>query len=268
LAIGAVLLSSACSPDEQPKMSQQASTAVSAPPAPMPSAPGIGQQRRIAASHSFTLRMSGADIDAVQKQHIETCLKLACTVLSSQIMRNDVNWANGSLSVRVSPDAFEPFTKALAAPPARITSHAETAEDKTVAILDVEARLNAKKALRDQLEILAKQPSKGSLADLLAVQKELANVQGEIEAATAQYAYLTTLTDTIKIDITYVTDPARTEISAFEPIIQAIDRARFTFAHSVGAVITFVVGVVPWLPLLALAIWGIRVLWRRLRRRS
>lgn len=266
LLIGAVLASAACSDEEAKKANQ--TNSISAPPPPAAgNVSATGQQRRIASSHSFTLRVPAADIDAVQKRHIETCLKLACTVLSSQISRTDANWGNGSLSVRVAPNAFEEFVKSLSSPPARIVSRAETAEDKTVAILDVEARLKAKKALRDQLEGLAKQSGKGSLADLLAVQRELANVQGEIEAGTAQYAYLTSLTDTIKIDISYTSDPTLTPVSDFQPIAQAIERARYTFAHSVAALINFLVAVVPWVPVLALLVWGIRKLWRRLRRK-
>ena len=52
----------------------------------------------------------------------------------------------------------------------------------TRVIVDTEATLRAKRALRDRLQqLLATRP--GSLADLLGVERELARVQGEIDSS-------------------------------------------------------------------------------------
>jgi hypothetical protein len=204
----------------------------------------------------------------VQQRHIDACLKSDCSVLSSSISSNDNGPGNGYLSVRVAPGAYDEFTKTLAAAPAHIIAHSESAEDKTAAILDVDARIKSKKALRDQLEKLMKQPERGTLADLLAIERELSNVQGEIESAEAQYSYLTKLTDTIKIDVSYYSDFAITPVSDFAPILEALHKVKSTVAHSVAALITFLAGVAPWIPVIGLVFWFIRFLWRRWRKRA
>ena len=40
-------------------------------------------------------------------------------------------------------------------------------------------------------------------ADLLAIEKELAQVQGDMKSSAAQRDYLRTITDTVRIDISY-----------------------------------------------------------------
>jgi hypothetical protein len=260
---------SGCGQEDSHKAASQASSASIAPaPGQARMAADGQQQRRIAVSHTFTLRMPSAEMDQVQKRHMDACLKSDCTILSSQFSRNDNGNSNASLSVRVAPDAYDAFIASLSAAPARVVGHSETAEDKTVAILDVEARIKSKKILRDQLEALLKQQGKAPLADLLAVEKELSNVQGEIESATAQYTYLTTLTDSIRIDINYYSDFVPTDVSDFAPIANALHRVKTTFALSVASLITFVAGVLPWIPVMLLALWGVRLLWRRWRRKS
>ena len=84
----------------------------------------------------------------------------------------------------------------------RVVSRAESADDKTVAVLDIEKRLAAQIALRDRLTQLLGQAS-GSVGDLVAVEKQLAEVQGTIESQTAQRDYLRTITDTVRVDISY-----------------------------------------------------------------
>ncbi len=70
-------------------------------------------------------------------------------------------------------------------------------------MLDIDKRLEVKTALRDRLSAMLKDPSAKSAADLAAIEKELAQAQGDIEAAIAQRDYLRTITHTVRVDIAY-----------------------------------------------------------------
>ena len=78
----------------------------------------------------------------------------------------------GSLSLRAEPEWLQRFVKGVQSDAisaaGRVTSQWTTTEDLTREIVDTEATLRAKRALRDRLQqLLATRP--GSLADLLGI---------------------------------------------------------------------------------------------------
>ena len=90
-------------------------------------------------------------------------------------------------------------------------------------------------------------------------------VQGDIESSAAQRDYLRTITDTVRIDISY---DGRSVVVAgydFSPIKRAAAGAVQTLIASAASVITFLAAAVPWLPVILLVIWGIRRMFRRWR---
>jgi hypothetical protein len=218
---------------------------------------------RIAVTHRFTLRMPSADIEAVQRQHLDECARLGCTVLSTHIDHVNAGRTSASSSVRISPDGFAELAKSLARPPAELVSHSQSSDDKTVPLTDVEKRLEVKTALRDRLNAMLKDPNTKTTADLLAIEKELTQVQGEIEAAVAQRDYLRTITETVRIDISYVGATPLTAGIDFYPLRQAASASGQTMASSAATLVTFLAAALPWLPLVALLGWGVRRLFRR-----
>lgn len=220
---------------------------------------------RMAVTHSFTLRLPGADVEAVQRRHLDECAKLNCTVITTRITHGHSGRVFANSSIRVSPEGFADFAKALASPPAEVTSHLQTADDKTLPLLDAEKRLEGKTALRDRLSAMLKDPGTTSTADLLAIEKELTQVQGDIEAATAQRDYLRTITDTVHVDISYEGAPTLTAGIDFFPISQAAREFGQTVASSAAVLITFLATVLPWIPLVALLAWGVLRAFRRRR---
>jgi len=218
---------------------------------------------RIAVTHRFTLRMPSGDIEAVQRQHLEECAKLGCTVLGTRIDRANAGRTSASAAVRIKPDAFDAFAKILARPPAELVSHSQSSDDKTVPLTDVEKRLEAKTALRDRLNAMLKDPNTKTTADLLAIEKGLTQVQGDIEAAIAQRDYLRTITETVHVDISYVGAAPLTAGIDFYPLRQAASESGQTMATSAATLVTVLAASLPWLPLVALLGWGIRRLLRR-----
>jgi hypothetical protein len=219
--------------------------------------------RRIAFSHSFAVELPGEAVAATQQNNLTDCLAAGCTVLNTHIDRLRNGVTQGSISIRIAPDRYPAFVAAITAPPARLISHTETADDKTVPLLDIEKRLNAQIVLRDRLSQLLQQAGT-SVADLVAVEKQLADAQGTIESATAQRDYLRTMTDTVKVDVTYnglIQQAGPFDVS---PIRLALDNFLPGLIQSLGDLITFAATALPWLPLAVLGCW---ILWRMLPRR-
>ena len=223
--------------------------------------------RRIAFSESFVVELPAGAVEATQQKTLETCLAAGCSVLNTRLDRLRDGSVEGSISVRIAPDKYPAFADAVVAPPARLVSHAETAEDKTIPLLDVEKRLDAQIALRDRLAEMLKQAGT-SVGDLVAVEKQLAEVQGTIESETAQRDYLRTITDTVKVDVSYnglVQQAGPVDLS---PIRVAFDRFAQTAIESFGDMVGWVAYALPWLPLAALGGWGVFWIVRRSARAS
>jgi Domain of unknown function (DUF4349) len=218
--------------------------------------------RRIAYSHEFAVDLPNSAVEATQQNNLTDCLAAGCSVLNSRLERMPDGVVQGSISVRIAPARYQAFADAIAAPPARLISHAEAAVDETAPILDIEKRLDAQVALRERLSELLKQAGT-SVGDLVAVEKQLADVQGTIESETAQRDYLRTITDTVKVDVAYnglIQQAGRFDVS---PIRAAAERFAHDVIVSIGRLIACVAFALPWLPLAVLAGWAVRRLLRR-----
>ncbi len=210
------------------------------------------------------MELPNARVEATQQKNLTDCLVAGCTVLNTRLDHLPDGAVQGAISIRIAPDRYPAFADAITAPPARLVSHAATAEDKTVPLLDIEKRLNAQLALRDRLSELLKQAGT-SVADLVAVEKQLAEVQGTIESEIAQRAYLRSVTDTVKVDVAYnglIQQAGPFDVS---PIRAAIDLFVHDVVLSFGLLISCVAYVLPWLPPAALAGWIVREVVRRRR---
>ncbi len=247
-------------------------TACKREPAPTPmlaaarsmvtAAPSAAPDQHIAVSHSFVVDLPSPSVEATQQKTLAECRTAGCTVLSSHVDRLRTGMIQGSISVRIAPDRYPAFAAEVTAPPATLISHTETAEDKTVPFLDIEKRLAAQIALRERLSQLMIQAAT-SVADLVAVEKQLADVQGSIESETAQRDYLRTITDTVKVDVAYnglVQQAGSFDIS---PVRIAVDNFARTVIESLGDMILWIAYALPWLPLAALAGWLLRQVLRR-----
>jgi len=224
--------------------------------------------RRLAVTHRFTLQLPSADVEVVQQRHLSECVKLGCTVASTMLDRSIEGRISASAQVRIAPEAFAAFANILAAAPAKIVTHSETADDKTVPMLDVEKRLEVKSALRDRLAAMLREPGSKSAADLATIEKELAQVQGDIEGIVAQRDYLRTITETVGVNISYLGLAAQAAGIDLSPISRASSNIGATLVQSVAALISFLASIVPWLPFIALLAWAGRRWLRRLRART
>ena len=224
-------------------------------------------ERRLAITHRFAIRLPGADTEAIQQKHMAECAKLGCTILSTSIDRSNEGRISARASVRIKPDSYDAFAAVLAAPPAQVTMRAQSAEDLAMPIVDAERRLAAKTVLRDRLTAMLRDQSVKTAADLITIEKELAQVQTDIEAITAQRDNLRTRTDMVRIEISYVGAAGQIGGADLTPIYQAVNGISQTAINSVSWLISTLVAVVPWIPVVALIWWAARRGIRRWRSR-
>lgn len=257
LAVLAVLLLTGCK--EKPR------APVLSAPAPMATAlraaPGQTEPR-IAVTQNFSVVLPNDQVQARQQRDLADCQAAGCMVLSNRINR----YANGEIrafiSVRIAPDKYQSFAGQIVAAPAHLLSHSETADDRTTAFLDVEKRLQYQTALRDRLTQLLQQAN-GSIGDLVAVEKQLADVQATIESETAQRNYLQTITDTVRVDVNYQGLIQQAGPFDLSPVRLAVDGFARGVIVSFGSLISAIAYSIPWLPVAAIALLILRWLFRR-----
>jgi hypothetical protein len=238
---------------------------------PPPPSRGETASSYIAVSYAYALKLPSAAVEATQRRHLETCAKLNCFVLQTTVDHAVDGAVLATTELRLPPQAVDAFTRDLSLPPAEITAHSRTAEDKTLSVLDLDKRLEAKKALRERLVTLLHGTASKNVHDLAELEQQIAEVQGDIESATAQRDHLRTITDTVAITIRYNgVSPAKTSPQELDwkPISTAFGEFGQTLIGSVASLTDFIAVILPWLPLALLIAWLLRRFIHQLRRRN
>lgn len=140
-------------------------------------------------------------------------------------------------------------------------------QDVSQEYYDTEARiLNKQQEEKRLLKHLAE--STGKLQDILAVERELTRVRGEIETMQGRIRYLGSLSSLSTVTVT------ATEVADFKPPVQptfgteiarTFNRSLETLVDAAKQVVLAVVALAPWLPLLVVLALLMLLVWRRLR---
>lgn len=252
-----------------------AKQSASRPQAPLDvDAPGNpSAQSFLAYRYNYAFALPAKSVAATAQSHAEQCMAAGpsvCQVLSSTSQSYAEDNVNARLSLRAEPEWLEGFTAAVISSvenaKGEVTSRAVSAEDLTRQILDTDARLNAQKTLRTRLEtLLATKDAK--LEDLLALERELARVQGGIESATTTLNVLRKRVSMSVVDMNYQSQQTAVSRSAFSPIGRAFKNFAGNASESLAGVISFISYALPWLILILPAAWLLRRMWRRRRDR-
>jgi len=232
-------------------------------------------QQYIAYSHSLGLRLPVKSIEPVMQGHVAACNQAGpsvCIVTNSWFNTYSDDEASASLQLRATPDWIETFLEGVDAEAEQangdVTNRQTTAEDLTVSIIDTDARLNAQQTLQKRLEELLANRD-GELGDLLATERELARVNGEIDSLKSSLKTLMLRVQMSQLSVNYETKRNPVSQGALSPIGSAFGDFFYNLASALAAVITaFAIGL-PWLILIGAFLWiWLKLIWPRIRRKK
>jgi hypothetical protein len=250
------------------------------PPPPAPGAPAqdadaLAQAGTLLAyRYGASLQLPARNVRAVMTAHEEECRAAGvavCQILSANVSESGPTQVYGNLSLRAAPGWLAEFRASLEGDAedadGRVTSTTVNAEDLTRAIVDTEARLRAQRTLAERLEaLLATQTD--DVGDLLAVERELARVLGEVDSATAQLEVMRRRVEMSTLDLSYASAPVPLSRNALSPLGYALDDFLAVFAEAAGMIVSLVAFLLPWLIVATPVLWLLRRWWRGRRARK
>ncbi len=231
------------------------------------SAPDAQSQsaRHIAYTHRYVIEAERARLRAVLDAHLARCKQLDCEVVNqSYEEENDNQPPRANLMVRVAHKDTPKFTDALKSGDSRVVRQSATAEDKTLQVVDIEARIINLQQLRERYRKLLVDPKAG-IKEIVEIERQLAQTQGELDSLAAQRRVLAQQTERELFEIGYQSTRSPIERSIFAPVKEALLSFGSVFMHSVGALIQFVAASLVWVAVLTL-LWLVIRRWRRRRK--
>ena len=185
----------------------------------------------------------------------------------SSSIQGDVKEA-ATLTLRIPADRFDETIAAIHDMDGEIKAEATREEDVSATVIDLEARLKNLRAAEEEYRALLAKAEK--VEDVLAVQNQLFQVRGEIEAMQAQLDYYNDQVDmaTLTVTVAPVPQPVEAATEDFDPtaIAEQAVAALVSFGQwLVKAGIWFVIVGLPILIVLAIVFFVGRRLVRRIR---
>lgn len=249
----------------------------SAPPAEAAASTADGQTQvpaspaRIAYAYRYTLSLPTERAVSLMARHEQACIEAGpatCQVLGSTSDRYGRDMLRAQLEMRAAPAWIARFRHGVGEETeqagGRVVSAATDSEDLTRQLSDTEARMTALTTLRDRLQQLLATRS-GPLEQLLQVERELARVQGELDATRSALEIMRTRVATSRLTVDYQSAGQLAPDSAWRPVSEALSNALATFMTTVGALILIVSALLPIGLLAAPLIWlGLK--WRARRK--
>lgn len=221
--------------------------------------------RYVAVHHKLEIVEPGAGLAKSIEAVVAYCGTIQCEVLSSSVTNETaVLSPSGSIAARVAPQGLTKFLD-FVGKQGKISQHATESEDKTAAVVDVEAKIKNQTDFRDSLRKMLAKPGV-SVADLLQIQEKLAEAQAELDSEATQRKILANETEKVFVEIAFRSEQRTTSRSAFAPIGDALRESGSVLAESLAALITAIAAIIPWLIVIVPGVWVLVKLWRRFRK--
>jgi hypothetical protein len=232
-------------------------------------APPQGVTPLLAYSYTYGLEAPPAGVRALLRRHEQACQAAGpttCQVIGATSEQRGENDITARLEFRATPAYTTRFRGGLerdaAGARGEVTASKVETEDLTRSIIDTEARLRAGRLLRTRLEaLIASRP--GNLEQLLEIERELARVQGELDAAESTLAVMRARVSMSTVTVDYASRGAVVDPGDGRPLKDAGDRFARNLAASSAAILTFISLVLPWAAVIGLAAWALLALARR-----
>ncbi|MBL8532012.1 MAG: DUF4349 domain-containing protein [Hyphomonadaceae bacterium] len=261
----------------------RAATAPAAEPAPPPPPAQAGETATsspqpagpspvlyLAYTYNIGLELPSTRLSGVVDAHVQACQAAGprlCQLIGSNKSGDPESYMEGYVSLRGEPQWLATFMAGVAAQAdaagGRITQQTTNAEDLTRQIVDTEARQRALISLRDRLQdLLRSRP--GRLSDLLDVERELARVQGELDAISSTLAVMRTRVAMSELTINYRSQPRSVGSDTFRPLRDAFAGFLGIVVAGFAAIITIIAGLIP-VAVVVIPLGWLLLRWRRAR---
>jgi len=231
------------------------------PPPPSISAPAEVVERLIAYSYNYRFETPAAATADLMVRHQAACSEAGptqCQIVSANTYDDGRGSVSGSVQLRASPAWVTIFQDGLAADiehaGGRIQNQSQSAEDLTSEIYDIEARLEAKRVLRTRLIALLEREN-ASVEEMVQVERELSNVQGDIEGTEARIRSMRGRVSMSSLGLNYASRVEPVSPGAFDPLTSALTNVFRELAAGLANVITFAAGFAPWLLVIVPLFW-------------
>jgi hypothetical protein len=266
LAIPAFLVLAACSKPAPPEGS--------APPG----APSSNSAADHAASvpqlayddnYGFTAPAAGADAllkadrAACDSAGVSQCQMVSLTANSDAA----AGFIEKTLELRVAPGWLKTWQDGLEArlapQHARIRQQSVSSEDLSLQVVDTEAHLKNKEALRDRLRDIVRTHD-GKLGDIIDAENQLSQVQTDIDATRSALAVMRKRIETVHLILGYRSDVAPAASDILAPVTGALKSSVGIAMQVVAMLITLAAALVPVAVAITLVVWPLRR-WRKKR---
>ncbi|GHA16188.1 hypothetical protein GCM10008090_27490 [Arenicella chitinivorans] len=218
----------------------------------------------LAYTHQIAVDVDHSALSSVFNSVIETCVhetEYVCLIMRSE--ESGGEYAYGHITLRVSPNGIDKY-KRLVTESGELAAQSMHAEDLTAAVKDTEKRLEMLNSYQARLQKLEQNPNVNVDA-LIKLSSEMAEVQTQIEFAQGQKAKLY---QRINMDVLEITLQSSRDTTFYGPIGDALSTFADNVADGLSVFITAMAYLLPWLLLLMLLIWLLRLFWGRRKRRS
>jgi Domain of unknown function (DUF4349) len=214
----------------------------------------LAAPRFVAVRHKLEIVEASSVLAKSIEAVVAFCGNIQCEVLSSSVTNETaVLSPSGNIAARVAPPDLNKFLD-FVGKQGKIAQHATESEDKTAAVIDVEARLKNQTDFRDSLRRMLTKPGV-SVADLLQIQEKLAEAQAELDSEARQRKVLANETEKVYVEIAFHADQRTISRGAFASVGEALRDFGSVLSDSFAALITAVAAIIPWLLVIVPGLW-------------
>ena len=219
---------------------------------------------KLAYIYDYAFRMAGEDIGTLQRRHADLCEQqgpASCQIIGMNVSGETGDEVTGELQLSVATQHARAFGALLEkeagdAGAEQLTANIQ-AEEMSRAIVDTEARLDARIALRDRLQDVLK-TRKGSVRELVEAERGVAEVNEEIDQARSWLKEMKGRVAYSRVNIRYETGAVVTN-DFLAPIQSALG--------SLGSIFGFLIAAFILLGAIAVPVGGMVLGGRALKRR-
>ena len=222
--------------------------------------------RFVAVRHKLEIVEAGSGVAKSIEAVVAFCGTIQCEVLSSNVTSETAGLSpSGNIAARVAPQDLSKFLE-FVEKQGSIAQHATESEDKTAAVVDIEAKLKNQTDFRDSLRRMLTKPGV-SVADLLQIQEKLAEAQASLDSEATQRKILANETEKVYVEIAFRSEQRTIGRGSFASVGEALRGFSSVLGDSLAALITAVAAIVPWLIVIIPGVWFLTKSIRRFRER-